>query len=261
MLIRNFRGGTTSIDEQIVRAAVIARVRLLSVSQGVESSDYGVYGMGALGRDASTLEIIRFGDDLTLAGRFVPPKYGSVLVFTFEVLEYLKGSGGGEVVAVAKQQPWYETPDEAVTNSDRLCPRIIPLYSCRLNLLGTRDTQWDGDEAIVFLDDYRGGPQDERFLFGHHTFYTMDGYTVNSGFDKKWLPEASRPGHFWIGNENSQKKIVPLDGFRKMVEEIETRFATAGSSLEYRTCIALELHIVRWLSGRPGQAQDFEKCR
>ena len=254
------RGGTTSIEEQIVRAALIARVRLLTVSQGVESSDYGMYGMGVLGRDHYTHEIEPFGDDPTLGGKLVPARYGSVLVFTFEVLEYLKGSGGSEVVAVSKQQPLYDTPKEAVANSDRLCSRIIPLFPCRLNLLGTRDTQWDDREAIVFLDDYRGVLQDERFLFGHHTFYTRDGYAVYSGFDKKWLPETTEQGRFEIGH----KKIVSLDDLRTMVEEIEARLATDGSSLEYRTCVALEFHIARWRNHpqnpRSGPPPDFKKC-
>ncbi len=258
-IIVSMRGSTTSIEEQIIRAAVIARVRLISVSQGMESSDYGMYGAGLVARDSNTGEIEPFGSDLTLGGRFVPPKYGSVLVFTFEVLEYLKGSGGSQAVGVAKQQPMYDTPKEAVENSDRLCPRITTWIACRLNLLGTRDTQWDDKEAIVFLDDYRGGRQEERFLFGHHSFHGVDGYTTYSGIDKKWLPETTKQGHFQVGSRDG----VSLDDLRVLVEDLEARLATDGSSLEYRTCVALEYQIARWRSDpqtlKP-EPQDFEEC-
>ena len=64
--------GPMSLEERIVLAEVIARVKLRSVAQTVEP---------------------RLADD----GR---EQYVGALEFTFDVLEYLKGSGGSQLVGI-----------------------------------------------------------------------------------------------------------------------------------------------------------------
>ena len=104
--------GPSLLEERIVGADIIARVKLKSVSQVVEFHDYSV------GETA----------------------YAVALEFKFKALEYLKGSGGGEIEAVAHDlDAPYNTRLGAATLGE--------------NLLSGRDTRWDDREAIIFLSD------------------------------------------------------------------------------------------------------------
>ena len=98
----------------------------------------------------------------------------ATLEFKFEVLEYLKGSGASKIVAVVRDNIGYDTNAEA----SAFLPSIV----------ASRDTRWDGREAIVFLDDvYK---QKSRYLLGYITMFGEDAYTVASPWYREWLPDA-----------------------------------------------------------------------
>ena len=102
-----------SLETVIVKSDVIAKVKLVSVAQVVEKLDWPP-------------------DERTL--------YAKALEFKFEVLEYLKGSGGSHLVAVAYDlDSRYETKQSAAADGQ--------------DFLNERDTRWDDREAIVFLAD------------------------------------------------------------------------------------------------------------
>ena len=136
--------GQTSIEERIVGADVVARVRMVSVEGGTAT-----------------------------AHSSYPTWHIATMKFRFRVLEYLKGSGGSEIVGVVpEEEPWFPIAAEARTRAREL--------------LADRDTRWDGREAIVFLVSEAG-----EYLLGYATTEGEDGYTVASRWSKNWLPEAT----------------------------------------------------------------------
>ncbi len=149
-----FYAGSASLEERIAGADVIARVRLRSVSSGAELRE--ISKDGAL-------------------------KHLAALEHRFDVLEYLKGSGDGELLAVVNELFDHETAERAA--------------EAGAALLAARDTRWDGREAIVFLS--YGLQQRDRYLLGSiitEYGYFGDYYTIASQHDKAWLPAASAGG-------------------------------------------------------------------
>ena len=112
--------GPVSLEERILEADVIARVKLLSVSQGIEALTY----TGAEDND------------------WVDATYVASMEFHFEVIEYLKGNGGVEFVGIVYGNEPYESRIGALAFGE--------------NLAETRDTFWDDREAIVFLSKGKG---------------------------------------------------------------------------------------------------------
>ena len=153
----NLYYGQRTLEERIAGADVIARVRLLSVS-GVAERSAGETG------------------------------YYAALEHRFNVLEYLKGSGGGELVAVGSYSGReYRTSGGA--------------SGLAQDLLNRRDTRWDDREAIVFLRDSHSLmssiQQADRYWLGSITIDTthnIEDYSIASRHAKRWLPAASAGG-------------------------------------------------------------------
>ena len=152
--------GHTSLEERILKSPVIARVRLDSATSTVESGT-------------------------TYRGM----KYSVLLEFSFSVLEYLKGSGANDIVAVWAAEPFFDTRQEA----EAALPAIA----------AARDTRWDNHEAIVFLQNSEASlastQQADRYYLawgGSWNNYGVgdDGYSIASRHDKLWLPAAAAIG-------------------------------------------------------------------
>ena len=144
--------GPSSLEERIAEADVIAKVKLCSVSSGVDLHDDGGTGDTA---------------------------YVITLEYRFAVLEYLKGSGGSELVAVAYDPTRrYETREAATASG--------------VDLRDQRHTQWDNREAIIFLGDavpwLPSSREANRYRFGT-AYGGEDYYTIVSPYNKGWLPE------------------------------------------------------------------------
>ena len=150
--------GPTSLEERIFESLVIARVRLNSATSTVESAT--------------------IFDDTT--------KYIALLEFSFSVLEYLKGSGANDIVAVWESRPMFDTRHEA---EDAL-PAIA----------AARDTQWDDHEAVIFLQDSQtylaSTHQTGRFYLSwqHEIDIFDDKYSIASRHKKLWLPAEAAVG-------------------------------------------------------------------
>ena len=157
--------GLVSIEEQILWDDVVARVRLISVDGAVVVEPGGTY-RGAL-------------------------------EFRFRVLEYIKGSGGSEIVAVTIDEGRYDIASAARA--------AVP------GMVATRDTRWDGREAIVFLGDYHAQNGRTTYLLGGHTVYGEDGYTVASRHLKTWLPEAATTTGTGARSTDAAEKRFLLD--------------------------------------------------
>ena len=232
--------GTASLEERIAGADVIARVRLRSVSPGAELHD--IY------------------DD----GMF---SHVGALEHRFDVLEYLKGSGGDEIVALVYELVDRETAERAA--------------EAGAALLAARDTRWDGREALIFL--WNGLQQRDRYWLGSiitEDGYFGDGYTIASPHDKAWLPAASAGGasgsastsrapgasaakassagaqRFLLevptsvtssetvargaSGQAAPASTITLADMKAKIAAIESEVAAGGGSEAYRDCLALK---------------------
>ena len=148
-------GGTASLEEIIVGSDVIARVGFLSVSR------------------ASIDIVAKAGDWIDSDVSYYIP----AMEHRFEVLEYLKGSGPSEIVALV-----YEGQGQEFDTAQGA--RLLGT-----NLVAERDTTWDSREAIVFLKDSAvtipSLAAADRYSLG-----PADVYGIDSPYQKRWLPAA-----------------------------------------------------------------------
>ena len=246
--------GVATLEEMLASSVVIIRGRLASV-RGVGVRSYrGVSGTPP---------------DSTFEG------YIDALEFTFDVLEYLKGSGGPTVTAVAYDLSYSvdDTREDAAASAD-------------WNLLPGRDNRWDSREAIVFL---RKPPLREhehlRSQLDHDYYLGITGkqdrqITVASGEARAWLPDSSSavgvrsaPGvrsaskqQFLLEDPaqatqgaaqrstglSSSTSSISLSGLKAKLAAIETEIAQGDGSQAYRDCI-----IATYFYNRPELYEDM----
>ena len=162
--------GAVSYQEAIILAEVVARVTLDTVTSRVETINPGA------------------GDTY----------YSPALVFTFDVLEYLKGSGGDTLTSLAVGHDYYGEHTQAEAELQAV--------------LDERDTRWDDREAIVFLhldDTIPSLRATDTYFIGLRTyFYFGDGYSVTSEVAKNWLPAASGGGAAGASASSTPEQIA-----------------------------------------------------
>ena len=205
--------GPSSLEKRILASPVIARVRLNSVSSTTESG-------------------------LTVRGT----KYILILEFRFSVLEYLKGSGASDIVAVWNSDQLFDTRQDAET--------ALP------SIVAARDTQWDDREAIIFLKHsltYLPSTQQagRYYLSGVSVgaFGIDDNYSIASRHNKLWLPTEAAAGAQSQPTGDQQSFLMdlpPTIGTAPTITlgEIKTRIATVTAKLnagdgseEYTECL------------------------
>ena len=210
-----FYEGPRSLESRIIASPVIVRVRLGSVSTSVESGP-------------------------TYRG----VKYSVLLEFNFSVLEYLKGSGADDIVAVWAAAPFFETSQEA----EAALPAIT----------AAREADWDDHDAIVFLRSSNASlastQQANRYYLawgGSWMDYGVDddGYSLGSRHDKLWLPAESASSMQSQSGGDRQRFLMdvpPDSGTQPMVTlgELKARIAAVTARLDagdgseqYRECL------------------------
>ncbi len=217
--------GATSLEERIGQSEVIARIRLLSVSPEVNAAKYIEQWWGP-----------NFRTDQTA--------YAATLEFKLQVLEYLKGTGVTEIVAVAMDlRHFYNTEDEA--------------QAALAALEATRDTRWDEREAIIFLRDSDNSlsstQQASHYFLGLLTVGYEDGYTVASRWNKLWLPAETTMGsggqqRFLLdvpSDETDQSPVITLDEMKTRIAEITDELNGDDGSEEFRQCVLLTYELER----------------
>lgn len=244
--------GPKSLEERIVSADVIALVRLLSMSTSVE-------------------EIDRQWEGDTV--------YVNALVFRFQVLEYLKGSGDDEVTGLVNGIEWFNT---------KLAARTMGR-----DLSKSHDESWDSNEAIVFLSKrmavtstVHGADRYELGKTGGPGFGpNYDYYSINSRRSKKWLPVINYEGAHGSGQSyggergiltgaepedvlemlhgksvdydvaesgynaalatSGQSPTIGLSYLRGLIVELEAEIAAGDGSAEYPECVHQKYEWIR----------------
>ena len=167
--------GPLDLEERILRADIIARATLSSVSTSTP-----------------------FLSDTEL--RTTTPQYVSAIELRFDAHEYLKGSGSNTLVVMLplKFQAYYPSIEEALSAASAWLPE--------------RDTRWDDREAIVFLQEpigplakshpdinvfsifelSYGDAHDYGRAYAVDEDY-IDTYSIRSEKNKTWLPATAAP--------------------------------------------------------------------
>ena len=246
-----FYYGLSSLAEQIAHADVIVKARLISVTSGTTGWNPRYHTGGP----------VWTGDDITQVG---------TIEHTFRVLEYLKGTGGRQIVAVVVEHSPFGRPTVAEARADGEA------------LLAGRDNQWDRREAILFLKNTAGitvdFPQAGRYLMGNvmsDRGRLSDSYSIASLNDKLWLPAAAgalggaggRSGstqRFLLdlpsseggasGSDNTRSsdqsdssgsETITLAELKKRIEDIAQIVAQGDGSTAYRECVYRKLKAAR----------------
>ena len=226
--------GPSSLDEVIFHSDLIARVSLVSAEPtiGAVNPRNGKSG----------------------------PK--AMFVFRFQVMEYIKGSGGKQlVVRAGNGGGWHDTIDES--NRDAWKEALDQAF------YNERDSRWDDREALVFLENedegYRltsssvGGNVDAE---GAYQFTSPEpdqgaflwNYAVSHNDNKAWLPAASSAAD--ASGENgflidalpkfsepnvdaaSRGSTTSVADVRRRIKAIETKIAKKSHIAEYSDCLS-----------------------
>ena len=220
-----------SIEERILGADVVAKVRLFSASGEVDTVKF-------IGPDDK-----------------VDTGPAPVLEFGFRVLEYLKGQGPDEIVAVASGYRY---------DSESQVRAILPVIVAR------RDTQWDDLDAIVFLrqsDDHVPSTlRPDRFYFSQTHYCSFDYYTIASLLTKKWLPAAGVHGDEGTGDQQqflmdapsgertsdgySPPPTITLGELKTRIDGLEEELNSGDGSEASRQCIVTKYFVERAIQKR-----------
>ena len=204
-----FYDGVVSLEETIVQADVIALVSLKSVGRGADvSKPY-------------------FADEA---------RYSKTLEFTFEVQEYLKGTGEDEIVGLVV--------DSTYRFNTRLGAEIMGR-----KIDPDRNTYWDDRDAVVLLQNDAKDPSVNRGKGRFYLGYVEWGgnYDVANMYYRPWLPEAktgaSAERQFLLEQDlsNSSPDTIAYDDLKILVSQINRELE--GQSDEYKQCVLFKY---RW---------------
>ena len=244
--ISNFSGigydGEQTMAELTLRSEVIARVRFNAAEQ--------------------TTEMLRYR---TSTPNSFDEYYTGALVVTFDVKEYLKGSGGAQIRAV-------------LLDGDSRKRTEAEARAAAGDLLAFRDKQYDDRDAIVFLAK---GPLIPRLQEVSDLYFLAYlrangrlAYTVESKSAKAWLPAAPAQGgggdgravgaggassdsQLFItrvsdtggggggasgasgarGQSGAQQESMTLSELKTFINNVEAQVTAGGGTERYRECL------------------------
>ena len=238
--------GTATLEEMIAHATIIVRATFDSVRP-----------VGVRSIDTYDTESKQFDG------------YHGSLEFTFNVLEYLKGTGGNQMKGIAHGWPTHLSKPYTV-----IAATEAEAATLARGLLTHWDTRWDDHEAIVIFrnppvwsESHLAAQLDYLWLgelslfedqFARESTPHDEGtrqVTVASADAKAWLPATATtsqarspseqrfylddPGPSTTSMRTATAAVAPtitLDGLKDKISDIETEMA-AGGTQEYRDCI------------------------
>ena len=215
--------GLATMEELLAYVDVVARVEYKSARQTIEEIRPG----GRVPTESGTL-------------------FANAIEITFEVLEYLRGSGADEIkVVLYDRDNWQYTRAEV----EALNEDILPL----------RNTQWDDREAIVFLRSnfwvVSALNDPNRYFLGSLRNNGEDGYTVGSQWRKSWLPDAAAQGARGRASGGEQRFLINLSGGG---QGASGQRSTQGESMTISELKALVTRIGNELAA--GGTEEHARC-
>ena len=254
--------GPQILEERILFADIIARVRLHSVGLAdVTHDDKGVECAfnGHMGWRPKPIDL-----NVSETRIFTSGYYTEGVAYTFDVIEYLKGSGDDRLSALdpywSRQPP--ECRERFGTEQEAIAAAAPELEE------GRRDTSIEGREAIIFLVANQH-PEDSAYAYELMLADPYRGsYDPYVPSQPAWMPGAEvtsgEPVHGEAAGSLIFKSATPdtratetaapstLAELRTLVAEVVEDFTTGaaehGETL-YRDCLALKYYLVqvaRW---------------
>ncbi len=191
-------------------------------------------------------------------------QYAVVIKFHLTVSEYLRGSGASNVIAVWGSSYPHATKAEA--------------EATRPKLVEARPTTWDDQEAVFFLHDetydlFSALEAPGVYFLGYgDDFDHDDGFSINSRFDRTWLPAAdgggggvsgasgddnrrfrlgpppfpasSSGGGGVTGASEVEEPTVTIARLKDLIALVEADIARGDGSDQYETCIRSKYRIL-----------------
>ena len=190
--------GLISLEETVLMSDVIAVVNLKAVDRGV-----GIW---------------KFDEDIG---------YSKTLEFTFQVDEYLKGSGGDQIVGVVFE--WSQVFNTAA--GANLGKEPDP----------DRVEHWDNRKAVIFLRDDAKDPglnwEADRYYLGLSDDWEGESYSIANIYYRPWLPAVSGDEKRFLLQPDlgeSSPQTITLDSLKMMVSAFD--IALAGQTDAYKDC-------------------------
>ncbi len=164
----------------------------------------------------------------------VAPTYRPLAEFQFEVVEYLKGSGGNSLTVESPQRHTYLTANEAVDAAN--------------NWLSGQSAGYDNHNAVVFLRIADGGASSSQtYYFESRTSDVFDQTYSAYKEDNAWLSASeAKPANsaasptFLADAEPSATGLISLtlDDLRARVKAVDTMLKKGEGIDGYEDCIA-----------------------
>ena len=189
-------------------------------------------------------------------------EYLPAIKFTFDALEYLKGSGGGELVAYA-----YGDHDHFALERDT-AKKAKDKWGSWISEY--RDGRWDDREAVIFLrQPVANGPYVIGFLGEYRDSFTgrrvVRRVTVADEVNRAWLPDAAAPSGAQRSPASEQRFLLedpggpPSSGGQSRSADpltiskssLEARIAAVEAELAanntdaYRDCLLAKYDVIR----------------
>ena len=196
----------TSVEELVFLSDIVARVRLVSAEAGVQP----VYVQNELMQQAA-------------------------FAFRFQVLEYLKGSGGGELSVKVPVEKIGTSWLQYMSADSEEALGIAEAHFV------VRDARWDNREAIVFLKSKPAPPPEQgasgasvndslQFTDVGASSSNIFRYSISSDMNKAWLPTT---------NANAATGAADSDQTRYFTAEPPQSSGATGASASSASSISL----------------------
>ena len=248
--------GEVTLPELALGSEVIARVRFNSAQQTIEMLTYS------------------HPDDST--ANF----YAGALVITFDVQEYLKGSGGTQIRAV-------------LIDGDGLRNTEAEARAAAGDLHAFRDKKYDDRDAIVFLAKAPLVPRTQQVSDLYYLSFLRAGgehaYTVDSRWAKAWLPAAAPPStrgraagasgntqrfltnvpdgangissggvnvRGTSGQSGTQQESMTLGELKTFIADLEAQVTAGGGTDRYRECLMNKHQNDSWIKAAREAAKE-----
>ncbi len=197
--------GLISLEETVLMSDVVAVVNLKAVDRGV-----GVW---------------KFDEDIV---------YSKTLEFTFQVDEYLKGSGDDQIVGVVfERSQVFNTALGANLGKDP-----DP----------DRKEHWDNRKAVIFLRDDAKDPglnwEADRYYLGGADDWEGEAYSIANIYYRPWLPAVSGDEKRFLLQPDlgeSSPQTITLDSLSVLVSALN--YEIAGQTDAYKDCVRFKY---RW---------------